>query len=245
MAPILVPVNITPAPESKCDGVKQSGTVRFSFVVDQEGRARNIIFEQALGNDVDYTALRVMELDHFKPGTLNGDPVASFGAVEMQLAICVELKKDKSKLKSISLRLRAQPVQKYDDQFRPKGVVGDGQREIPLTQISDPLQFPTHLEKIGEGVSAPKVIHSAEAEFSDYARANHLQGTGVFSLVVDEHGFPHNMQFEPPKDHTKPLDPSLVQQGLLALRQYRFKPAMKDGMPVPVNASVEIDFRLY
>jgi len=37
----------------------------------------------------------------------------------------------------------------------------------------------------------------------------------------------------------------LDEKALEAVRRYRFKPAMKDGRPVAVIMTVEVDFRLY
>jgi TonB family protein len=37
----------------------------------------------------------------------------------------------------------------------------------------------------------------------------------------------------------------LDEKAIEAVRQYRFKPAMKDGKAVPVQMSIEIDFHIY
>jgi hypothetical protein len=42
----------------------------------------------------------------------------------------------------------------------------------------------------------------------------------------------------------RPLDYGLNEKTIEAVNQYRFKPAMKNGVPVPVMMSVEIYFRL-
>ena len=94
--------------------------------------------------------------------------------------------------------------------------------------------------KIGGNVSPPQVIHSVEAEFSDYARRNRICGTNLIRLTVDANGNPQDLRV------IKSLEPSLDAKALEAVSQYRFKPAMKDGTtPVPVEITVEIDFRLY
>jgi len=96
------------------------------------------------------------------------------------------------------------------------------------------------LYKIGGNVSAPQVIHSVEAEFSDYARRNLVCGTNLIGLTVDANGNPQDLHV------IKSLEPSLDAKAIEAVSQYHFKPAMKDGTtPVPVEITVEIDFRLY
>jgi hypothetical protein len=44
---------------------------------------------------------------------------------------------------------------------------------------------------------------------------------------------------------TKSLDTGLDQNAIDAINQYRFKPGMKEGEPVPVMLHVEIRFKLY
>jgi len=37
----------------------------------------------------------------------------------------------------------------------------------------------------------------------------------------------------------------LDEKAIEAVRRYRFNPALKDGVPVPVEIKVEVNFRLY
>ena len=96
------------------------------------------------------------------------------------------------------------------------------------------------LAQIGGRVSAPVIIHSVEAEFSDEARRAKYQGVCLVSLIVDTQGNPQNIRV------TRALGMGLDEKAIEAIRQYKFKPAMKDGKtPVPVQISIEVDFRLY
>jgi TonB family protein len=36
----------------------------------------------------------------------------------------------------------------------------------------------------------------------------------------------------------------LDEQAVLAIRQWKFNPGMKDGLPVPVMAQIEVNFKL-
>jgi TonB family protein len=110
-----------------------------------------------------------------------------------------------------------------------------------LTSPDEPTDvIPPGLYKIGGNVSAPEVIHSVEAEFSDYARRNRICGVNLIRLTVDANGNPHDLRV------IKSLEPSLDAEAMEAVSQYRFRPAMKDGTtPVPVQITIEIDFRLY
>jgi len=96
------------------------------------------------------------------------------------------------------------------------------------------------LYQIGGRISAPVVIHSVEAEFSDEARRAKYQGVCLISLVVDAQGNPQNIRV------ARALGMGWDEKAIEAIRQYKFKPAMKDGRtPVPVPITIEVDFRLY
>jgi TonB family protein len=118
----------------------------------------------------------------------------------------------------------------------------------PPEQKAIPLQKPTEtdeiallgaLEKIGGSVSAPVVVHSVVPEFTDEARKAKYQGAVIVSIIVDAQGMPRNVHV------TRPLGMGLDQKAIEAVMKFRFKPAMKDGKPVPVQVSIEINFRLY
>ena len=96
------------------------------------------------------------------------------------------------------------------------------------------------LYQIGGRISAPTVLHSVEAEFSDEARRAKYQGVCLISLIVDTQGNPQNIRI------ARALGMGLDEKAIEAIRQYKFRPAMKDGKtPVPVMITIEVDFRLY
>jgi TonB family protein len=93
------------------------------------------------------------------------------------------------------------------------------------------------LGMIAIGVTRPKLIHSEEAEFSDEARRNRVEGTVLVSFTVSEQGLPTDLRV------VKSIGYGLDEKALQAVSRYRFEPAMKDGKPVPVPISVEVSFR--
>jgi len=92
--------------------------------------------------------------------------------------------------------------------------------------------------RIGGGVSAPSVLSKVEPEYSEEARKAKWQGTVVVSVVVDELGRPRNVKVQ------RSLGLGLDQKAVEAVAQWRFKPGLKDGKPVPVFATIEVNFRL-
>ena len=89
------------------------------------------------------------------------------------------------------------------------------------------------------GVSNPIPLVTPEAEFSDEARRQKYQGVCLVAVIVDAQGNPRNARV------TRSLGMGLDEKALDAVRKYKFKPARKDGKPVPVWITVEVDFRLY
>lgn len=92
---------------------------------------------------------------------------------------------------------------------------------------------------IGGGVSAPVLIYDPDPEFSDEARRAKYQGVCVVGLIVDAQGNPQQVKV------VRPLGMGLDEKAIEAVRQYKFKPAMYKGHPVPVEINIEVNFRIY
>ena len=92
--------------------------------------------------------------------------------------------------------------------------------------------------RVGNGVTAPTLISKTEPGYSQEARTMKFQGTVVLRIVVGVDGVPENISV------VRPLGFGLDEKAVEAVRQWRFKPGMKDGVPVPVSAQVEVNFRL-
>jgi TonB family protein len=91
---------------------------------------------------------------------------------------------------------------------------------------------------IGGGVSAPVPLYKIDPDYSEEARKAKYQGTVVLAIVVDEHGNPKDVRV------VKPLGLGLDQKAIEAVEKWRFRPGMKDGHPVKVAATIEVNFRL-
>jgi periplasmic protein TonB len=95
------------------------------------------------------------------------------------------------------------------------------------------------LMHLGGGVSAPSLIYAPDPEFSDEARRAKYQGICLVGLIVDAQGNPQQVHV------VRPLGMGLDEKALEAVRQYKFKPAMFKGKPVPVEINIEVNFRIY
>ncbi len=92
---------------------------------------------------------------------------------------------------------------------------------------------------VGGGVSAPIPIYKPEPAYSEEARKAKYQGTVVLWIVVDTQG-----KVIDPKV-VRPLGLGLDEKALETVRTWKFKPALRNGSPVPVRVIVEVSFRLF
>jgi TonB family protein len=91
----------------------------------------------------------------------------------------------------------------------------------------------------GEGISPPRVIKSVDPEFSKQERRSRFNGTVLVSLMVDEAGLPQNVKV------VHGVRQDLDQKAVQAVQQYRFKPAMRNGIPVKVDLTIDVNFHIF
>ncbi len=92
--------------------------------------------------------------------------------------------------------------------------------------------------RVGGGVSAPVVISKKDPEFSEEARSAKFQGTVVLAVEIDPSGNATNIKV------VRSLGLGLDEKAIEAVKQWKFKPGQKDGQPVTVAATIEVNFRL-
>ena len=88
------------------------------------------------------------------------------------------------------------------------------------------------------GIRAPRAIIAPDPEYSTQARKEEIAGTVVLSLVVGPDGDPRDITV------ARSLGHGLDEQAIAAVKRWKFEPGMKDGKPVAVRLSIEVDFRL-
>jgi TonB family protein len=97
-------------------------------------------------------------------------------------------------------------------------------------------QSAAELQKVQTDRKA-RLIYRVEPEYTEDAREKKIAGTVVLTLTVDHEGLPQNIHVK------KSLYPSLDQSAIDAAKKMRFEPAMKDGQPVSMWISVEMNFQ--
>lgn len=236
-APELYPPTVSISVPRRC--IDLDGVVKLSALVDENGVPRAIQTLQSDDARLSEFAAALIAEQRFKPGTYNNSPAAVAIAVTAALHTCVLPTKKKLTEENTTLTLRSHPF------------LGVAVLAPPTPPPPTPTPAPTDRSglspdsksgicKIGANISAPVVLHSVEAEFSDEARRAGYQGISIISLIVDAEGNPQNIRV------VRALGMRLDEKAIEAIRQYKFKPGMKDGTtPVPVAITIEVAFRLY
>jgi len=92
--------------------------------------------------------------------------------------------------------------------------------------------------RVGGGVTSPQLLYKKEPEYSEEARKAKYQGTVLLYVEVDSSGRATNIKVQ------RSLGLGLDEKAIEAVRQWKFKPGYKDGKPVTVAATIEVNFRL-
>lgn len=92
--------------------------------------------------------------------------------------------------------------------------------------------------RIGGDVSQPVKLYTPEPEYSEEARKAKYSGTVLLSVVIDKDGNTRDIKV------IRPLGLGLDEKAIEAVTKWRFRPAMKQGHAVAVQANIEVNFRL-
>lgn len=109
-------------------------------------------------------------------------------------------------------------------------VIADARAHMPKTA-------PLHIGA-GGATAAPKPLATPQPPYAEPARILKIQGTALISLEIGPDGIPRNIEVL-----TGPGF-GLNEAAADTVSQWRFQPGTKDGQPVTVQATIEVNFRL-
>ena len=92
--------------------------------------------------------------------------------------------------------------------------------------------------RVGNGTTAPKLLYKVEPQYTDEARAAKIAGAVLLFVVIETDGSASSLQIE------KGMGFGLDEKAVEAIGQWKFQPGTRDGVPVPVQAKIEVNFRL-
>ncbi len=92
----------------------------------------------------------------------------------------------------------------------------------------------------GSGVTSPALISQVKPQYTTEAMRAKIQGKVWLEVVVMPDGRPGDIKIARSLDRTFGLD----EEAIKAMRQWRFRPGTRQGSPVPVIVTVEMEFSL-
>lgn len=92
----------------------------------------------------------------------------------------------------------------------------------------------------GNGVSLPSVVRQVKADYTEEAKQNRIEGRVGLQAIVLADGAVGDVKVVESLDTVYGLDKNAV----ASMKQWAFKPGMKDGKAVNVRIHVQIDFSL-
>jgi TonB family protein len=90
----------------------------------------------------------------------------------------------------------------------------------------------------GSGIDPPRLVREVKADYTDVARRRGVQGEVVMEILVRADGNVGEVRV------VQGLDPGLDERAVQAVRQWRFAPAHRQGVPVEVVVEASVEFRL-
>jgi TonB family protein len=90
----------------------------------------------------------------------------------------------------------------------------------------------------GPGVTFPTLQHKVEPTYSEVARKRKFQGTVVLQITVNADGTVGDMHV------LRSLGLGLDEEAIEAVKQWKFTPGTQNLVAVPMQALVEVNFRL-
>jgi TonB family protein len=108
----------------------------------------------------------------------------------------------------------------------------------PPPPMTRPVALPKNLYRIGGKVSPPVLIHKVEPTYPKTAQRAKIEGRVILSAEIRTDGRAYNLRV------LQSLDADLDLRAIDAVTQWRFQPGMRDGTPVAVLATFEVNFDL-
>ena len=112
-------------------------------------------------------------------------------------------------------------------------------RDLPVfdPKTGEACVFPT-VNNHEPGFTAPKGIYTPEPEFPEAARKGQISGSVMLSVKVGEDGLIKRACI------VRASRDDLGEQAINTVRKWRLEPAKQNGVPIPYDMTVEVEFRI-
>jgi len=229
VAPELVPKELPIEEISPC--VKVNGTTVLSATVDKYGRPNSASILKSAGPGLDLEALSILKSDRFKPGMHDGLQADIAVEVVVEIHGCMYGKKTSNGWMNV-MSLLSSPEQSVTVRQQLEQA-GSDKRPTNADGGIAPHSAP-------EPSFGPKLLNKVLPRYPTDVREANITGECLVRVTVDEKGIPHDPQL------VRGIVPSLDQEAIKAVMQYRFSPAirLRDGQPASATFVSIVEFKL-
>jgi TonB family protein len=222
--PVLQSPTVAISTPKHCDEL--NGYVKFTATIDAIGVPRALKTLEASDWRLIGFATELIETQRFKPGVIDGSAAAVAVELTVGLHTCAQREKHPADNNLYRFTLRAHPVIAIAVVAPPApqdAVSATSTETVPAKQVGEHISAP-----IPTVVTDPKIPVSGKLQ---------KRGQCLLGITVDANGIPQNIHV------VRELEPELDSNTKEAVKNWRFKPALRDGStPVAVDGTVVAKF---
>lgn len=223
-APVLLPSKLTVSTPKHCDAF--DGIVKFAGIIDAVGVPHTLKALDASDSRLIDFATQVVTDQRFKPATLNGSPTTVNVELTIGLHTCAEHENHLTDNTFYRFTLRAHPLIALAVVPAPKA-----QETAPSART-----VAIAAEQVGGDIGAPIPTILTDPKIP-ISRKLSKRGLCLLHITVDANGVPRDIFV------VRSLEPELDRNTIEAVKNWRFKPALRDGrVPVAVEGTVASTF---
>jgi protein TonB len=108
----------------------------------------------------------------------------------------------------------------------------------PMCAAQSKAQAIDQAVAITDDITPPRLAEVASPEYTDEAKKHKVEGTVTLLIVIDKKGDVVDAKV------VKGLGHGLDESAVVAVKEWKYKPAEKNGAPVSVKMEVTVDFYL-
>jgi TonB family protein len=216
--------NLTVSAPKHCDEL--DGVVKLAGIIDDAGLPRELKTLNASDIRLAGFATKLVEAQRFKPGAMDGSTTAVAVELTVGLHTCAQRQKHPVDGDFYLFTLRAHPL------IVLTVVAPPAAQEI----ISSARTKAATAEQVGGHISAPIPMVLTDPKIPVSGKLP-KRGYCLLGVTIDTNGDPQNIHI------ARSLDPELDSYGIEAVKNWHFKPALRDGKdPIVVEGTVSAVF---